>query len=144
MAENNIRIEEKTIEISTSGDGDIINITAQIEDSLRKTKLKDGIVTCFIVGSTAALTTIEYEPGLKQDLPRLMEKLVPKGSNYAHNATWGDGNGFSHLRASLIGPSLVVPFKSAKLALGTWQQVVFLEFDNTSRSRKIVLQFIGS
>ena len=138
-----VKIQNLELSFSTKGEGDIIDITARVQKALDKVKLKDGIVTCFMPGSTAALTTIEYEPGLKKDLPTLMEKLIPKREKYHHNATWSDGNGFSHLRHALIGASLTVPFNEGKLLLGTWQQIVFLEFDNTSRQRKVVLQFLG-
>jgi secondary thiamine-phosphate synthase enzyme len=143
MANNNIRIEGEQIDLSTTGDGDIINITSDVQSVLSKLKMKKGVVTCFIPGSTALLTVIEYESGLIHDLPQLLEKLVPKDGKYAHNATWGDGNGFSHLRASLIGPSLSVPFREGKMTLGTWQQIIFVECDNRPRKRTVELQFIG-
>ncbi|MDD5613444.1 MAG: secondary thiamine-phosphate synthase enzyme YjbQ [Candidatus Omnitrophica bacterium] len=143
MAENNLKIEGHILNLSTTGEGDIIDITSDVQSALVKFKMKTGVVTCFIPGSTAFLTTIEYESGLIHDLPQLLEKLIPKASNYAHNAAWGDGNGFSHLRASLIGPSLSVPFKAGKLCLGTWQQIVFVECDNRARNRSVELQFIG-
>ncbi|MDP8215945.1 MAG: secondary thiamine-phosphate synthase enzyme YjbQ [Candidatus Kaelpia imicola] len=143
MADNSIRIEEEQLNLSTTGDGDIIDITGDVQAALSKLKMKKGVVTCFIPGSTALLTVIEYESGLVHDLPQLLQKLVPKEGKYSHNATWGDGNGFSHLRASLIGPSLSVPFRGGKLTLGTWQQIVFVECDNKSRQRTVELQFIG-
>ena len=138
-----VKIETRELQFSTNGDGDVIDLTNKVQKVLDELKLTKGVVTCFIPGSTAGLTTIEYEPGLKKDLPDLMEKLIPKRSNYHHNATWGDGNAFSHLRHALIGPSLTIPFSEGKLILGTWQQIVFLEFDNTPRKRKVILQFIG-
>ncbi len=138
-----VKIETRELQFSTHGDGDVIDLTNKVQKVLDELKFTKGVVTCFVPGSTAGLTTIEYEPGLKKDLPILMEKLIPKRSNYHHNATWGDGNAFSHLRHALIGPSLTVPFLNGKLILGTWQQIVFLEFDNTPRKRKVILQFIG-
>ena len=97
----------------------------------------------FVVGSTAGLTTCEYEPGLVADIKAIFEKLIPKGVTYEHDMTWGDANGFSHLRASLLGPSLTLPFKAGKLLLGTWQQIVLIDFDNRPRQRKVILQFQG-
>jgi len=138
-----VKIENRELRFSTHGDGDVIDLTNRVQKVLDELKLTKGTVTCFVPGSTAGLTTIEYEPGLKKDLPILMEKLIPKRSNYHHNATWGDGNAFSHLRHALIGPSVTIPFSDGKLILGTWQQIVFLEFDNTPRKRKVILQFIG-
>ena len=138
-----VRIETRELHFSTHGEGDIIDLTNKVQKTLNELNLTKGTVTCFVPGSTAGLTTIEYERGLKKDLPILMEKLIPKRSNYHHNATWGDGNAFSHLRHALIGPSLTVPFSEGKLILGTSQQIVFLEFDNTPRKRKVILQFIG-
>jgi len=143
MADSSIRIEGEQLSLSTAGDGDIVDITSDIQSVLSKLKMKKGVVTCFIPGSTAFLTVIEYESGLIHDLPQLLEKLVPKKGKYAHNATWGDGNGFSHLRASLIGPSLSIPFREGKLTLGIWQQIIFVECDNRSRQRSVELQFIG-
>lgn len=138
-----VKIETRELHFTTTGDGDVIDLTNKVQRVLNELKLSKGIVTCFVPGSTGGLTTIEYEPGLKKDLPNLMEKLIPKRGNYHHNATWGDGNAFSHLRHAIIGPSLTIPFCDGKLILGTWQQIVFLEFDNTSRSRRVILQFIG-
>jgi secondary thiamine-phosphate synthase enzyme len=110
---------------------------------LADSKIKSGTVTAFVPGSTGGITTIEYEPGLIEDLPELMEKLVPSDRDYAHDKTWHDGNGFSHLRSALIGTDLTVPFNSGKMLLGTWQQVVFLDFDNRPRERDIILQIMG-
>lgn len=135
-------INEKII-LHTQGNPDLVDITGKIKDALKSTGLKKGNITVFVVGSTAAITTFEYEPGMIKDMQELYEKLVPKNKHYAHDDTWGDANGFSHLRAALQGPSLVIPFDSGKLMLGTWQQVVLVEFDNHSRERQIVLQIIG-
>ena len=110
---------------------------------LRSSKLKNGDLTVFVVGSTAAITTFEFEPGLMKDFRELAEKLIPQAQPRHHDDTWGDANGFSHLRSSLFGPSLVVPFEEGRLALGTWQQVVLAEFDNRPRKREVVVQMIG-
>ena len=131
------------INISTKGFNDIINITPDIESHLRKSRLSQGQVTAFIGGSTGGITTIEYEPGLIQDLPEALEKIAPMKKSYHHDRTWGDGNGYAHIRSALVGTSLTVPFAEGKLLLGTWQQVVFIDFDNRPRSRKIILQFMG-
>jgi len=131
------------LNLNTKGKGDLIDITDEIQRYLEKTKLSCGQVTVFVVGSTAAITTFEYEPGLIKDINELYERLIPSNKSYAHDQTWGDANGFSHLRSALQGPSLVIPFSSGKLLLGTWQQVVLAEFDIRNRQRKIILQFIG-
>jgi secondary thiamine-phosphate synthase enzyme len=131
------------IEIKTKGKTDIIDITEEIEQKLHKSGLDKGVVAISVVGSTCALTTIEYEPALVSDMKKLFEKLIPSNISYEHDKTWGDANGYSHLRASLVGPSLTLPFVDNKLCLGRWQQVVFIDFDNRQRSREIVLQFIG-
>ncbi len=139
-----MKIITKQLNLKTKGAGDLIDITAQIQKNLEDSGLQEGNVTVFVIGSTAAITTFEYEPGLISDLKELYEQLVPSNKTYAHDETWGDANGFSHLRAALQGPSLVVPFISGRLILGTWQQVVLAEFDHRPRQRKIVLQFVGS
>ena len=131
------------IEFSTNGFNDMKDLTAPVLERLDESGLKEGIVTLFVPGSTGGLTTIEYESGLIKDFSELMEKVIPSDITYHHDARWGDGNGFSHVRASLIGPSLTVPFSNGMLNLGTWQQIVFVDFDNRSRSRRIILQFIG-
>lgn len=131
------------LKLQTSGPGDIIDITSDIQQAVSQSGLSAGTVTAFVPGSTGGLTTIEYEPGLIEDLPTFFEKLIPSNVSYHHDRTWGDGNGFSHLRAALIGPDITVPFTAGKLLLGTWQQVVFLEFDNKARSRALILQIIG-
>lgn len=136
-------VNTKELKFSTRGVGDVVDLTDKVQKALDEVKFRDGIVVCFVPGSTGAVTTIEYESGLKKDLPNIMEKLIPQNANYYHNATWGDGNAFSHLRHALVGASLTVPIKEGKLILGTWQQIVFLEFDNIPRNRRIVLQFIG-
>ncbi len=138
-----MKVISKQLSLKTKGTGDLINITEQIQDALGKTGLEQGTVTVFVVGSTAAITTFEYESGLISDIKDLYEKLIPSTESYAHDETWGDANGFSHLRSALQGPSLVIPFNSGRLILGTWQQIVLAEFDTRTRQRKIILQFIG-
>jgi len=138
-----MKVITKRIDLSTKGDGDLINITDKVSEIVASSKLKDGNATIFIVGSTAAITTFEYEPGLVKDVRDLAEKLIPASKHYQHDETWGDANGFSHLRAALFGPSLVVPFEAGKLLTGTWQQVVLAEFDNRPRKREVVVQVTG-
>jgi secondary thiamine-phosphate synthase enzyme len=138
-----LTVETKQLSIHTRGEGEILDITSEVADALVETGLKKGIVTVFVPGSTGALTTIEYEPGLLKDLPNLLERIAPKNSVYEHEKRWHDGNGHSHVRASLIGPSLTVPFASGRLTLGTWQQIVFIELDVHSRVRNLILQIIG-
>lgn len=138
-----MKIITRQIELKTKGAGDLIDITGQLRKELEKSGLQEGSVTVFVVGSTAGIVTFEYEPGLISDLKKLYEQLAPSGKSYLHDETWGDANGFSHLRAALQGPSLTVPFVSGGLVLGTWQQVVLAEFDNRGRQRKVIMQFIG-
>ncbi|MBM3243456.1 MAG: YjbQ family protein [Candidatus Omnitrophica bacterium] len=138
-----MKIISKKININTKGNPDLIEITAKIKAALTESGLKNGSLTVFVVGSTAAVTTLEYEPGLIEDLRELYERLAPKSKHYAHDDAWGDANGFSHLRASLVGPSLTIPFEKGEFMLGTWQQVVLAEFDNRPRKREVVLQLIG-
>lgn len=133
----------KEISFKTKGDGDIIDLTPDIQRIIKEISADSGIVTVFVPGATASITTIEYEPGLLKDFPKLMEKLIPSDISYHHDDTWHDGNGFSHLRASLIGPDITVPFVNKSLLLGTWQQIIFLEFDNRHRNRRVILQIIG-
>jgi len=129
--------------METKGEGDMIDITEILANVLNKVGLRNGLLTSFIPGSTAALTTIEYEPGLKTDFPSAMNRLIPRDIPYEHNKTWHDGNGHSHVKASIIGPSLIIPFRDGRLILGTWQQVVLLEMDTRSRSRRLVIQVMG-
>ena len=136
-------VESKTVQIQTKGENDIIDITEKISQALKNCKIQDGIVTVFIPGSTAALTTIEYEPGLKYDFPAMLSRIAPKTIKYEHDNTWHDGNGHSHVRASLLGPSLTVPLRNSSLTLGTWQQIVLVEMDTRPRHRSIVIQIIG-
>ena len=127
----------------TQGFCDIIDITAKVRDVIEKENIQRGQATLFVSGSTAALTTIENESGLVQDLKEFVEKLIPSDRRYHHDARWQDDNGFSHLRASLLGPSLQIPIEDGRLLLGTWQQIVLLDFDNRPRTREIVVQIIG-
>src|SRR5919202_2610657 len=133
----------KTIAVNSHGENHMTNITMETEDAVKASRLQDGIVTIFVSGSTAAVTTIEYEPGLKKDFPKMLARIAPREIEYEHDNTWQDGNGHSHVRASLIGPSLTVPFKNKSLMLGTWQQIVLPEMDTRPRNRKVVLQMIG-
>ena len=133
----------KELSFWSKGDADIIDITTQVQGELEGVKLKDGIVTIFIPGSTAGLTTIEHEPGLVSDFKKMVERLIPQNINYSHDMRWHDGNGHSHIRSSIIGPSLTVPFSNRQLLLGSWQQIVLIDFDNRPRSRKVLLQIMG-
>jgi secondary thiamine-phosphate synthase enzyme len=133
----------KIISISSDGENDMIDITDKISQVVTESKLDRGILIVFVSGSTSSITTIESEPGLKVDFPEMMSRLIPKDTIYKHNMTWHDGNGHSHLKSSLLGPDLMIPFVDRKLALGTWQQVVLLEFDTRPRHRKVVVQVMG-
>lgn len=132
-----------TINISTTGLCDIHNITPQVDKILRNSGLDSGVVCVFVPGSTAGITSIEYEPGVVEDLKKAIERLAPSNIPYSHNARWGDGNGFSHVRAALMGASFSIPFSGTRLLLGTWQQVVLVDFDNRPRKREIVVQVYG-
>ena len=138
-----IKIYTKTFSQKTSGFCDIIDITAKVREHIEKEKIKQGTVTVFVSGSTAALTTIEFESGLVQDLKEFVEKLIPSDRRYHHDDRWGDDNGFSHLRAALFGPSLALPIENGRPVLGTWQQIVLLDFDNRPRTREIMVQLMG-
>lgn len=133
----------REIELSTAGHCDIHDVTQRVADVVRETELPNGIVTVFTPSSTSALTTIEYESGALADLERLLDEIVPAGRDYRHNQRWGDGNGHSHARAALMGPSITIPIVDGSLTLGTWQQLIFLDFDNRSRSRCLVVQVMG-
>jgi secondary thiamine-phosphate synthase enzyme len=138
-----LTVTTKQLSISTLGEGDIVDVTEDVAQAVVESSLKNGVVTVFVPGSTGALTTIEYEPGLLKDLPNILERMAPKRLEYEHERRWHDGNGHSHVRASIIGPSLTVPFVNGRLTLGTWQQIVFLELDVHSRNRQLILQMIG-
>jgi secondary thiamine-phosphate synthase enzyme len=133
----------KNIQIKSKSETDLIDITDQVSKIVKESKIENGAVTVFVVASTAAITTIEYEPGLQKDFPIMLSRLAPKDVEYAHDNAWHDGNGHSHVRASLIGPSLVIPIIEGRLTLGTWQQVVLVEMDTRPREREIILQIIG-
>jgi len=138
-----MKIINKKITFSTKATGDLINITDDIKTMLKDTAFQIGNMTVFVSGSTAGITTLEYEPGLVRDVGEFYEKLAPSNRRYHHDNTWGDANGFSHIRATFTGQSLTIPFEDGKLLLGTWQQVVLAEFDNRPRTRQITVQIIG-
>lgn len=138
-----LTIRAKKITEITAGFCDVIDITAKVREYLEKEKIQNGLATLFVSGSTAALTTIEHEPGLIQDLKEFVERYIPSDRRYHHDDRWGDDNGFSHVRASLFGPSLAIPIENGRLCLGTWQQIVLLDFDNRARTREITIQFMG-
>ncbi len=133
----------KKISLHSQGNCDIIDITREVQQQVAEADLDSGTVTIFITGSTAGITTIEFESGLLSDFQGMWQRIVPTGLSYNHDRAWGEGNGYSHVRASLLGASLVVPFTNKSLVLGTWQQIVVVDFDNRARSRQIVLQMIG-
>jgi secondary thiamine-phosphate synthase enzyme len=136
-------IFSETISLSTKGFSDILDVTHHIDRVTGRSKIENGLVTIFCSGSTGAVTTIEYESGVLRDLQKAIEKIVPSNIPYEHDKRWGDGNGFSHVRAALMKPSLTVPLIKGKLTLGTWQQIVFMDFDNRRRERKLIVQVIG-
>jgi secondary thiamine-phosphate synthase enzyme len=138
-----LKIHTKKLSQKTAGFCDIIDITEKVREEIKTEKIDRGTVTVFVSGSTAALTTIECESGLVQDLKELAEKLIPSDRRYHHDDRWGDDNGFSHLRASLFGPSLAIPIEHGQPLLGTWQQIVLLDFDNRPRTREIIVQVMG-
>ncbi len=136
-------VKTGNISLNTRGNADIHDITRELIRLVEQSGLKDGTLTVFCPSSTSGLTTVEFEPGAVADLKRLFEELVPSGRDYAHNATWEDGNGHSHMRASLLGPSLTIPFIEKTLTLGAWQQVVYVDFDIRPRRRELVIQMVG-
>ena len=136
-------VKHTEIHLRTEADRDMVDITPRVRAALESCGLQEGMVLLFVVGATGALSTIEFEPGLQRDFPELMQRLIPREQPYHHNQTWGDGNGHSHLRATLMGPSLTIPIQAGELVLGTWQQIVFLEFDNRPRERRLIVQFMG-
>ena len=133
----------KDIALQSKGNCHIIDITSQVAKNVEESGINCGIVTLFVVGSTAGITTIEYEPNLVSDFKNIWDRVIPQSIPYEHNKTWGDANGHSHVRASTLGASLIIPFVNKGLTLGTWQQIVFVDFDNRPRSRKIVVQILG-
>ena len=138
-----MKILTSTISVKSNGENDMIDITPETSKIVGNSSIKNGNVTIFVSGSTAALTTIEYEPGLLEDFPKLLAKLAPKDIEYKHEKMWHDGNGRSHVKASLVGPSLTIPFSDGQLLLGTWQQIVLAELDTRARKRNLVVQIIG-
>ncbi len=136
-------IVSKKIAVKTRGNDDTLDITAGVERAIAESNLSSGVVTLFVVGSTAALTTIEYEDGAVNDFGKVLEKIVPRHADYEHHLRWGDDNGHSHVRAALLGPSLSVPFVGGRLTLGTWQQIILIDFDTRPRQREIVAQIVG-
>jgi secondary thiamine-phosphate synthase enzyme len=136
-------VESHIVRLETKAEGEILDITNKVQTIVEKGDIKNGVVFLFVPGSTAALTTIEYEPGLLIDLPSILDRIAPRDGSYEHERRWHDGNGHSHIRASLIGPDLSVPFERKKLMLGTWQQIVFIELDVRPRDRAIIVKSIG-
>ena len=136
-------VQTESIKLQTQGNADVLDITTQVARAVQDSALQDGIVTVFCPSATSALTTIEYESGCVNDLRRLFDEIAAPEQHYAHNARWHDGNGHSHVRAALLGPSLTIPFSNGRLTLGTWQQIIYIDFDNRPRQRELVVQIIG-
>ena len=138
-----MEIHTEQFSISTNGNSEVVDITRDVEAVLSKHELSEGNATIFVIGSTASITTTEFEPGLRKDIPQALERIAPHGERYHHDETWHDGNGHSHVRAALMGCSITVPFLNSELMLGTWQQIVLVDHDNRSRQRTIVVQIVG-
>lgn len=138
-----MKIVSSELEFKTTGQTDIIDISREVQEGVLQSGVQDGNIVLFISGSTAALTTIEFEPGVLHDLRKAIERLAPKDIPYEHDRKWGDGNGYSHVRAAIMGPSLIIPIRGGTLLLGTWQQIVLLDFDNRPRSRRVTVQIMG-
>jgi secondary thiamine-phosphate synthase enzyme len=136
-------VETQYIGLETKGNGDVLNITQDVQEHLTRGKITEGVVTVFSPSATSGLTTLEFEPGCVKDLQRLFDQIIPPDQEYAHNLRWGDGNGHSHVRAAVLKPSLTIPFLKKNLILGTWQSIVFVDFDNRKRQRKLIVQIIG-
>ena len=136
-------IKTEKITVKTKGNDDILDVTDRVQQIISHSKTKQGIATIFVTGSTASVTTIEFEPGLQKDFPEALEKIAPRNKDYKHHQTWHDDNGSSHVKASLIGPSLTIPFENSKLTLGTWQQIVLIDHDTRPRDREMIIQIIG-
>lgn len=132
-------VHHHELRVSTRGDGEMHDLTGDVARLVAKVGVSDGIVVVFVPGSTAGVTTIEFEPGLLEDFPAAMERVAPRGLDYAHDRRWHDGNGHAHVRASLLGPSLTVPIAAGKLMLGAWQQITLVDFDNRARQRRVVV-----
>jgi secondary thiamine-phosphate synthase enzyme len=137
------RVVTGAIEFSSRGDADVVRITYEVREALAQTGLRDGTVTVFAPGATGAVTTIEYEPGVVQDLQQVLDEIAPPGRRWQHNINNGDGNGHSHVRAGILGPSLTIPFVDGRLTLGRWQEVVFVDLDERPRERRLVVQAMG-
>ena len=133
----------RNVSLATKGEGDVIDMTEEVQGAVRESGMEAGVATVFVPGSTAAVTTMEYEPGLVKDVPAILDRVAPREIDYEHQKTWHDGNGRSHVKASLVGPSLSVPFVRGRLTLGTWQQIVLLELDVSPRRREVVVQVVG-
>jgi secondary thiamine-phosphate synthase enzyme len=138
-----MQIVTRDLSIDSRGQNAVSDLTEEVQGCLHKVSLRAGIVTVFVPGSTAGITTLEFEPGVVHDLEAAFERLIPRTLSYEHNLRWGDGNGFSHVRAALCKASLTVPFAGQRLLLGTWQQIVLIDFDNRPRKRRVILQFMG-
>ncbi len=138
-----MEIETHSFNINTKGNTEIIDITDNVQSQINAAGFTEGSVLIFIGGSTAGISTIEYEPGLLKDYPKFFEKIIPSNINYHHDNTWHDGNGYAHIRAALQGASITIPFKDNTLLLGTWQQIILIDFDNRARNRKIIVQITG-
>ena len=136
-------VYHKELPIRSKRENDIIDITGEIQKTIKESSLSNGIICAFVPGSTGTITTIEYEPGLQKDLPDALEKIAPRSIDYAHHETWHDDNGRSHVKASLMGPGISIPFQNGQLIHGTWQQIVFIELDTRPRNRTIILQLVG-
>ena len=136
-------VQHREVRISTRGDGEMHDLTAKVGSLVAEAGVSDGMVLVFVPGSTAGVTTIEFEPGLLEDFPAAMERIAPRDVDYAHDRTWHDGNGHAHVRASLVGPSLTVPIAGGRLALGTWQQIALVDFDNRARQRRLLVTIMG-
>jgi secondary thiamine-phosphate synthase enzyme len=139
-----MKVVTRSLEVKSRSENDVVDITSEVQEAVAASALSDGVATVFVVGSTAAITTMEHEPGLVTDFPDMLERVAPKsGVEYEHQRRWHDGNGHSHVKASLVGPGLSIPFVDGELVLGEWQQVVLVEFDTRPRSRKVVVQLMG-
>lgn len=138
-----MKVVNDTIKLATKGHNDVVDLTERLAAIVMNSEVKDGTLTAFVIGSTAGITTIEYESGLVYDIGEAFERLAPKAGRYRHHEKWGDDNGSSHVRASLLGPSITVPIVSSRLTLGTWQQVILIDFDTRPRNREIIVQLMG-
>ena len=138
-----MRVFQEEVVVKSKGETDILDISSKVASVVAKSGIKTGMAQVFVIGSTAAITTIEYEPGLKEDLPAALERIAPKNAEYKHHLRWGDYNGHSHVRASILGPSLTVPVRDGEPVLGTWQQIILVELDVRPRTRRIVVTVMG-